>query len=97
VEDTKVFMMNTRLRNIFWIVLLALIQIQPVVLAHHRLQKDIDEILGPLAWGMYLILPIPFLVIGSIAFLVWRAIRRETVDGKRPWESTEPLFDPKLN
>ncbi len=89
--------MNKRLRNLAWIVLLALIQIQPVVFAHHRLRQDIDDLLGPLAWGMYLILPIPFLIIGSIAFLIWRAIRRESADGKRPWESSEPLIDPKLN
>lgn len=88
--------MSKHVRSIIWMMILLAIYVQPVF-AHHRLRQDIDDLLGPLAWGMYLILPIPFIIIGAIAFLIWRAIRKETADGKRPWDSPEPFVDPKLN
>lgn len=43
--------------------------------ANHTLRKEITDVLGPTAWGIYLIVPVPFLVVGGIAWLLYRASR----------------------
>ncbi len=40
--------------------------------ADHELRKSLFESLGPNAWGMYILLPIPFLVVGGIGYLLYR-------------------------
>jgi len=45
------------------------------VLAHHNLRKGVSELFGPTGWGIYLIVPVPFIVIGVIAWLLYRALR----------------------
>lgn len=42
------------------------------VYAFHNLRKGISDMLGPAGWGFYLLLPIPFLVVGVLAFLLYR-------------------------
>ncbi|MFN4219026.1 MAG: hypothetical protein ACK4HB_07090 [Candidatus Bipolaricaulia bacterium] len=46
-----------------------------VVYADHELRKSIFESLGPTAWGMYILLPIPFIALGVIGYFVYRAWR----------------------
>jgi hypothetical protein len=36
--------------------------------ADHELRKSVFESLGPNAWGMYILLPIPFLALGVIGY-----------------------------
>ncbi len=45
-------------------------------LAHHRLRQDVGDLFGPGGWGLYLILPLPLLVIGVVAWRLRRAVRR---------------------
>lgn len=40
--------------------------------ADHELRKSVFETLGPNAWGMYIILPIPFIALGIIGYLLYR-------------------------
>lgn len=43
--------------------------------AMHDLKADRDELLGPTWWGIFVVIPIPFIVIGLIGWLLWRASR----------------------
>jgi hypothetical protein len=52
----------------------------------HDLRKDIYEVLGPNAWGMYIILPVPFVALGMIGYLLYKAWR--TSSG--PSDTTPP-------
>lgn len=56
---------------------------------NHTLRKGIDEILGPNAWGIYILLPIPFVLIVIIAFLLYRAFRSAS-----PKKNDDPLEKP---
>ena len=47
------------------------------VLAFHDLRQGIESLLGPNYWGIYLLVPVPFLVAGVIGFLIWRAIQAD--------------------
>lgn len=47
--------------------------------AFHTLRQGLSDLLGPTAWGLYIILPIPYLVIGLIVYRIYRAYRQ----GKR--------------
>lgn len=53
---------------------------------HHDLRKDIYEALGPNAWGIYIILPIPFVALGIIGYLLYRA-----------WRTPSDTTPPSLN
>lgn len=53
--------------------------------ADHELRKSIFESLGPNAWGMYILLPIPFIALGVIGYFVYWAWRAS--------ESTPPSRD----
>lgn len=53
--------------------------------ADHELRKSIFESLGPNAWGMYILLPIPFIALGVIGYFVYQAWRAS--------ESTPPSRD----
>ncbi len=52
--------------------------------ADHELRKSIFESLGPNAWGMYILLPIPFIVLGVIGYFVYRAWRASSSEGTPP-------------
>jgi hypothetical protein len=52
--------------------------------ADHELRKSVFESLGPNAWGMYILLPIPFLALGVIGYLVYRAWRASSSDSSPP-------------
>ncbi|HEY5596393.1 MAG TPA: hypothetical protein VIL47_03935 [Candidatus Bipolaricaulota bacterium] len=43
--------------------------------AHPDLGKEYSELFGSFAWGLYLMVPIPFLVLGVIGYLLYRASR----------------------
>lgn len=43
--------------------------------AFHNLREGLSDLLGPTAWGIYLIVPVPFLIVGIIALLLHRASR----------------------
>lgn len=43
--------------------------------AFHTLRQGLSDLLGPTAWGLYIILPIPYLVIGLIVYRIYRAYR----------------------
>jgi hypothetical protein len=43
--------------------------------AFHGLREELSDLLGPTAWGIYLIVPVPFLIVGIIALLLYRASR----------------------
>ncbi|GEM_PF-1215249 len=70
----------------------------PVVLvaatgwANHTLRKDLTDLLGPTAWGMYFVLPIPFLVVGVIGLLLYRASRaaRPRPEERPPQTGADP-------
>jgi len=57
--------------------------------ANHDLRQGLGDLFGPLAWGLYVILPMPFLIVGIIAFRLWRSARkqktREATEGEWPW------------
>ncbi|MCS6937057.1 MAG: hypothetical protein NZ610_03755 [Candidatus Bipolaricaulota bacterium] len=44
-------------------------------LAHHELRQDLSSILGPMAWVLYVLIPVPFLILGLIAWRFYRATR----------------------
>jgi hypothetical protein len=52
--------------------------------ADHELRKSVFESLGPNAWGMYILLPIPFLALGVIGYFVYRAWRASSSDSSPP-------------
>lgn len=55
--------------------------------ADHELRKSIFESLGPTAWGMYILIPIPFIVLGAIGYFVyraWKASARNPEEGPHP-------------
>jgi hypothetical protein len=52
--------------------------------ADHELRKSVFESLGPNAWGMYILLPIPFLALGVIGYFVYRAWRESGSEGSPP-------------
>jgi hypothetical protein len=64
------------------------------VFAHHTLQKDISDLLGPQAWGIYFVIPVPFLIIGTIAFLIYRSFKRAERESS---QSVDASWHPKLN
>ena len=41
----------------------------------HASNEDFFDLLGSYAWGLFLILPVPFLIIGTIGFLLYRKTR----------------------
>lgn len=45
--------------------------------AFHTLRQGLSDLLGPTAWGLYVILPIPYLVIGFIVYRIYRAYRQQ--------------------
>jgi hypothetical protein len=45
--------------------------------AFHTLREGLSDLLGPTAWGLYIILPIPYLVIGLIVYRIYRAYRQQ--------------------
>ena len=61
----------------------------PETQAHHTLRKEITDILGPTAWGIYFILPIPFLVVGVIALLLYRSSRSARPRPGKPSSPTD--------
>ena len=64
--------------------------------AHPDLGKEFTELFGSFAWGLYLMVPIPFLVLGVIGYLLYRAGRSGN-SATRPSGRTSPLNDPRLN
>lgn len=52
--------------------------------ADHELRKSLFELLGPTAWGMYILLPIPFIALGVIGYFVYRAWRASSSDEQPP-------------
>jgi hypothetical protein len=57
---------------------------ESLVFADHELRKSVFESLGPNAWGMYILLPIPFLALGVIGYFVYRAWRASGSEGSPP-------------
>ncbi len=62
--------------------------------ANHDLRQGLGDLFGPLSWGLYVIVPMPFLLVGIIAFRIWRAVRAqererakrdERPGGELPW------------
>ncbi len=47
------------------------------VQAFHQYRKGLDELLGPTSWGIYIVVPAPFIVAGIIGYLIWRAMRAD--------------------
>ena len=45
--------------------------------AFHTLREGLSDLLGPTAWGLYLILPVPYLLIGFIVYRIYRAYRQQ--------------------
>lgn len=45
------------------------------VLANHDLRQTLSDILGPTAWVLYLLVPVPFLIFGLLAWRLYRATR----------------------
>lgn len=43
------------------------------VFANHDLRQTLSDILGPTAWALYLLVPVPFLIFGLIAWRLYRA------------------------
>lgn len=70
------------LRPTAWGIALTLAQWAPAY-AHHTLRKDVSDLVGPLAWGLFLILPVPFLIIGTIGFLLYRKKRLQQAAHKQ--------------
>ncbi len=68
------------MRRFPWIATLAawtiLVLSQPAG-AFHTLREGLSDLLGPTAWGLYIILPIPYLVIGLIVYRIYRAYREQ--------------------
>jgi hypothetical protein len=57
--------------------------------AHHELRKGLTDLLGPNAWAIVLVVPVPFVILGLLAWRVSRALRSsdETPqDVQQPWE-----------
>lgn len=52
--------------------------------ADHELRKSIFESLGPTAWGMYILLAIPFIALGVIGYFLYRAWRAPNSDSTPP-------------
>ncbi len=52
---------------------LAIVFVPMKVYAFHNLRQGISDMLGAAGWGFYMLLPIPFLVVGVLAFLLYRA------------------------
>lgn len=58
-------------------------------LANHELRKGLTDLLGPNAWAIVLVVPVPFVILGLLAWRVSRALRSsdETPqDVQPPWE-----------
>lgn len=53
---------------------------------NHDLRKDIFEALGPNAWGIYILLPVPFVAVGIIGYVLYRA-----------WRTPSDTTPPSLN
>ena len=58
--------------------------------AFHTLRQGLSDLLGPTAWGLYIILPVPYLVIGLIVFRIYRAYRDQ---GRTPSSDDVPPSD----
>lgn len=52
--------------------------------ADHELRKSVFESLGPNAWGIYILLPIPFIALGIIGYFVYRAWRASSSENTPP-------------
>lgn len=55
--------------------MLSLIFLAHPVYANHSMRQDVFNLVGPLAWGLYVMLPVPFLIVGTIGFLIYRSVR----------------------
>jgi TRAP-type C4-dicarboxylate transport system permease small subunit len=58
----------------------------------HSLREDLSDLMGPTAWGIYLIVPVPFLIVGVIALLLYRTLRASIAN---PRSADETAADPK--
>lgn len=59
--------------------------------AHPDSGQEFSELFGSFAWGLYLIVPVPFLVMGVIGFLLYRAGRnRNTASAPRSISPADP-------
>lgn len=79
------------MRRVRWALALTiwtLTVLSPPAGAFHTLRQGLSDLLGPTAWGLYVILPIPYLVIGIIVYRIYRAYRQQ--------QRSEPQ-DPQLN
>ncbi|MCI2430048.1 hypothetical protein LM602_08275 [Candidatus Acetothermia bacterium] len=45
------------------------------VFASHDLRQTLSDIFGSTAWALYLLVPVPFLIFGLIAWRIYRAMR----------------------
>jgi len=43
--------------------------------AHHDLRQGLTDLLGPNAWAIYLVVPVPYLLIGLLGYKIYRAVR----------------------
>lgn len=55
-----------------------------LIVLDHELRKSIFESLGPNAWGMYILLPIPFIALGVIGYFVYKVWRASDPDSTPP-------------
>ena len=43
--------------------------------AHHTLRKGLSDLLGPNAWALYLIVPVPYVLFGLLGYRIYKALR----------------------
>lgn len=58
--------------------------------AHHDLQKGLTDLLGPNAWALYLIVPVPYVLLGLLGYRIYKALR---ASGAAPEDKANPRGD----
>ncbi|GEM_PF-5484510 len=43
--------------------------------AHHDLRQGIDDLFGPNAWALYLIVLVPYVLFGLLGYRIYKAVR----------------------
>ena len=45
------------------------------VFAHHDLRQELTDLLGPNAWALYLIVPVPYVLFAILGYKIYKAVR----------------------
>lgn len=45
------------------------------VWAHHDLRQGLSDLLGPNAWALYLIVPVPYVLFALLGYRIYKALR----------------------